>query len=202
MNHFKLILIVALTFSIHAGAQTETFTADNCLQGQDLNAPDINISQCPAMPQIPQNVTSPMIQGQISLGAWELGMTSNGQAYKYGVLAQEEEQVVLKFYGTEESSVVDELNLTCWAKGYFRLRAILQNPPAEYIKLRDAGFQSRFFQFQTDLRNGSTGFKRITSYQDHLVKWVTLITKDEQCIQPTYSKFKNYAIRELIRREL
>ena len=83
-----------------------------------------------------------------------------------------------------------------------RLRRILQNPPAEYVALHKAGFQYRFFQFQSDLRNGPTGYKKISSFEDHLVKWVTVINAQGVCEQPTLSKFRDYARAELTRRKL
>jgi hypothetical protein len=97
---------------------------------------------------------------------------------------------------------VNDKNVECWAMGYYRLRKILQTPPAEYVALHKAGFQYRFFQFQTDLRNGPTGYKEISSFEDHLVKWVTVITASGVCQQPTMSKFKAYAKAELTSRNL
>ena len=70
-------------------------------------------------------------------------------------------------------------------------------------KLKDAGFQYRFFQFQTDLRNGPTGYKAISSFEDHLVKWVAVVDAQGVCTkQPTLAKFKAYAASELKRRNL
>jgi hypothetical protein len=179
------------------------YTADNCLGDQDMNLSDIDITNCPAIPSLPQEAPFGTDATQvIDLGAWELGTTSTGETYKYGSLSEPEIQPrVLKFDG-EGSAAVNAENLSCWAKGYYRLRKILQDPPTEYISLRTAGFQVRFFQFQTDLRNGQTGFKEISSYRDHLVKWVTLIQEDGTCVQPTRGKFVDYAAAELRRRGL
>ncbi len=193
--------IFILTFILSFAAISQTLDADNCLEAQSLDALDININKCPDLPSIPESVSTDAFSGQIGLGAWELGTTAEGETYKYGELVDSGASNILEFYGGG-STEVNSLNISCWAKGYFRLRAILQNPPVEYIKLRNAGFQGRFFQFQTDLRNGRTGFKRISSYQDHLVKWVTVITEDGECIQPTFSKFQDYARSELKRRGL
>ena len=138
----------------------------------------------------------------IELGAWELGQTAEGQTYEYGSLFEPnvKEPRVLSYEGG--STVVNDGNITCWAKGYYRLKKILQDPPVDYVKLREHGFQVRFFQFQTDLRNGTTGFKEITSYMDHLVKWVTRIERDGTCVQPTSGKFQKYLTGELVRRGL
>jgi hypothetical protein len=171
-----------------------TGTADDCLDGQDMDAADVDITKCPALPSITEE--APMGSESISLGAWELGTTADGDTYKYGTLSKPGTSPrVLKFDGGEVA--VNDQNVECWAKGYYRLRKILQDPPAEYVALHKAGFQYRFFQFQTDLRNGATGYKSIASFQDHLVKWVTVISKTGQCQQPTLSKFKTYAAGEL-----
>jgi hypothetical protein len=172
-------------------------TEVDCLAGQDLDADDVDVTTCPPLPQYPE--AARVGTASVSLGAWELGTTSTGETYKYGGLSTTEEgTTVLTFEGG--SAPVDETNLTCWAKGYYRLRSILHNPPAEWLALRGAGFQHRFFQFQTDLRNGSTGYRRIASYMDHLVKWVTVVGVDGSCEQPTLRKFRAYAAAELARR--
>jgi hypothetical protein len=170
---------------------------DTCLDGQDLDAADINVSTCPAPPAIPADVK--VGKETFSLGAWEIGTTSKGDTYKYGTLSSPATNPRVLNYegGTAE---VNAVNLECWSKGYYRLRKILQDPPAEYMKLRQAGFQVRFFQFQTDLRNGPTGYSKISSFQDHLVKWVTVINAQGVCQQPTLTKFKDYAKAELTKR--
>ena len=175
-------------------------TADKCLDGQDMDAADINVSTCPAIPEIPEEAL--MGKAKIGLGAWELGETADGDTYKYGTLSAPSgtKARTLEFDGG--SVAVNKENLECWAKGYYRLRKILQDAPAEYVALHKAGFQYRFFQFQTDLRNGPTGFKAIASFEDHLVKWVTVITAQGVCQQPTLSKFKAYAKSELTKRGL
>jgi len=174
-------------------------TADNCLGGQDMDAADVDVSACPALPELPDD--APLGSAMVSLGAWEIGTTGDGDTYKYGSLGVTDGGGrVLEFDGG--SAVVNDENLRCWAKGYYRLRKILQNPPSEYVALRDAGFQVRFFQFQTDLRNGNTGYKRISSYMNHLVKWVTVISVTGDCQQPTLRAFREYATRELTRRSL
>jgi hypothetical protein len=172
-------------------------TADKCLDGQDMDAADVDIAACPAIPAIPESMT---VKGKkTDLGAWELGTTSDGATYKYGTLsAPTSNPRTLSFEGG--SVAVNAENLECWSKGYHRLRKMLQDPPAEWIALRDAGFQYRFFQFQTDLRNGPTGFKTISSFQDHLIKWVTVISTKGVCEQPTLAKFKSYAKSELTKR--
>ena len=187
-----------------AGSQlndgSERSAADSCLDGQDLNAEHVDISACPSIPNYPERAEMAG-RGMVSLGAWELGTTSTGEYYKYGSLTSESEEPRKLVYGGGEAEV-DDVNLSCWAAGYYRLRAILQNPPSEYVALVEAGFQSRFFQFQTDLRNGPTGFMQISSYMDHLVKWVTVVDEDGTCIEPTLEKFTNYAASELSRRGL
>ena len=136
---------------------------------------------------------------KVSLGAWEIGTTADGETYKYGTLsAPTSNPRTLNYDGG--SSEVNAENLECWAKGYYRLRKILQNPPAEYVALYNEGFQFRFFQFQTDLRNGPTGYRAISSFQDHLVKWVTVISAKGVCEQPTLSTFRTYAKAELKKR--
>jgi hypothetical protein len=204
MKTLIALLIMTLTFTAgNSFAQDEALTADNCLESQNLNAEDVDVTHCPALPELPQDAAFGVTEELVSLGAWELGQTSDGNTYKYGTLSEAGSTPRrLQYYGEEESIEVNEKNLTCWAKGYYRLRQILQNPPLEYVKLREAGFQVRFFQFQTDLRNGPTGFKQISSYRDHLVKWVTVITEDGVCIQPTLEQFKAYASSELERRGL
>ncbi len=209
----KIFLVVFLFLAFKIKAETVAapdaseviFTEDNCIDGQDLNAKDVDISHCPALPSEPSSIALGGNKSQmIDLGAWELGQTSEGETYKYGSLSEPKgtEPRVLSFEEVAGSSVVNDGNITCWAKGYYRLRKILQNPPEDYVKLRDHGFQVRFFQFQTDLRNGPTGFKEITSYMDHLVKWVTRIEKDGTCVQPTSNKFQKYLTSELTRRGL
>lgn len=173
-----------------------TGTADDCLNGQDMDAPDVDISKCPALPALPEDAE--MDGETIGLGAWELGTTADGDTYKYGKLSKPGTSPrVLTFMEGGGTVAVNDLNVECWAKGYYRLRKILQDAPAEYKALHKAGYQYRFFQFQTDLRNGATGYKGISSFQDHLVKWVTVISKSGVCQQPTLSKFKAYAAAEL-----
>lgn len=178
----------------------QTVSEDKCLDGQDMDAADVDIKTCPALPEIPGDVGTG--KNKFSLGAWELGETSKGDTYVYGTLAAAgaSGKRVLEFDGG--SVEVDDKNLECWAKGYYRLRKMLQNPPAEYMKLKNAGFQYRFFQFQADLRMGPTGFKKLTSFQDHLVKWVTVLSASGVCQQPTLKAFTDYAKSELTRRGL
>src|SRR5262249_26073180 len=138
---------------------------------------------------------------KINLGAWEMGTTSTKENYKYGELsAPTTNPRILSYDGG--SVPVNAENLDCWGKGYYRLRKILQNSPPEYETLRKAGFQYRFFQFQTDLRNGPTGYKSIASFEDHLVKWVTVVDAKGVCQQPTLGKFVAYVKSELARRNL
>jgi hypothetical protein len=162
-----------------------------------MNAADIDIKACPALPDAPD--TAMMGTEEIDLGAWEIGTTSTGDTYKYGVLTGSNPRKLKFDTGT---APVDDKNVECWAKGYYRLRKILQTPPAAYVALHKAHFQYRFFQFQSDLRNGSTGYKEISSFQDHLVKWVTVITAAGVCQQPTLAKFTAYAKDELKSRNL
>jgi hypothetical protein len=182
-------------------ATTPTGTADDCLDGQDMDAADVDISKCPALPALPED--APMGSETISLGAWELGTTADGDTYKYGKLSKPGTSPrTLTFMEGGGTTTVNDLNVECWSKGYYRLRKILQDPPAEYVALHKAGFQYRFFQFQTDLRNGSTGYKGLASFQDHLVKWVTVISTKGVCQQPTLTKFRDYAKAELTARDL
>ena len=176
-----------------------TLSEDACLEDQDMDAPDVDVSKCPPVPEIP--ASAKIGTEKISLGAWELGTTADGATYVYGDLsAPGTTPRVLNYEGGK--SEVNAQNLECWAKGYYRLRKILQNPPAEWVALKNAGFQYRFFQFQTDMRNGPTGYKKISSFQDHLVKWVTVITAAGVCEQPTLTKFRDYAKGELKTRGL
>lgn len=181
------------------GPTGPTASPDRCLDGQDMNAADVDVKSCPPIPEIPENIK--VGKTSVGLGAWELGTTSEGDTYVYGSLtAPASGPRVLEFDGG--SVAVNAENVECWAKGYYRLRKILQDPPAEWLALKDAGFQYRFFQFQTDLRNGTTGYKQISSFQDHLVKWVTVVDAKGACQQPTLAKFKAYAKSELTRRGL
>lgn len=180
---------------------TAAATADNCLGTQDLDAPDVDISACPPIPSLPENARLGAGGPSLSLGNWELGTTASGQVYKYGSLSRPGTSPRKLSYDSGSDEVNDG-NLQCWAKGYYRLRKYLKDPPREYVALRKAGFQGRFFQFQTDLRNGPTGFRRISSYMDHLVKWVTVVQADGSCDQPTLSEFRDYAKSELQRRGL
>jgi hypothetical protein len=174
-------------------------TADNCIDGQDLNSADLDISKCPEIPVAPKDVT---VEGKkVSLGAWEIGTTANKENYKYGTLSAPGTNPRMLSYDGGEVAVNAE-NLACWAKGYYLLRKILQAPPAEWLALKNAGFQYRFFQFQTDLRNGPTGYKQISSFDDHLVKWVTVIDAKGVCQAPTLAKFETYAKSEVKRRKL
>ena len=178
-----------------APTSTSKLAEDRCLDGQDMDAADIDIKTCPALPDAPDQAM--MGKETIDLGAWEIGTTADGDTYKYGSFTGTNPRK-LKFDGG--TVAVNDKNIECWAKGYYRLRKMLQTPPAEYVALHKAGFQYRFFQFQSDLRNGSTGYKEISSFQDHLVKWVTVITAAGVCQQPTLSKFKAYAKEELTTR--
>ena len=181
----------------------EPLSPDDCLQSQDLYASDVNIEQCPALPPLPMPSSLGSNGPEVSLGAWELGQTLDGDTWKYGSLKFLDDGTAnLLYYGDENSAAVNEQNIECWAKSYYRLRAILQNPPTGYAQLVEAGFQGRFFQFQTDLRNGSTGFKKISSYRDHLVKWVSVIDETGACQQPTLAEFESYVNSELLRRGL
>jgi hypothetical protein len=167
-----------------------------------LNAEDVDLSKCPPVPGQPGSITLGGTEELVSLGAWEIGHTAEGKTYKYGSLSEPNGAAPRTLSYADGSSTVNEGNLSCWAKGYYRLRAILQNPPADYLKLRKAGFQARFFQFQTDERNGPTGYQDISSYEDHLVKWVTVIKPDGTCVQPTLARFQAYLTAELERRGL
>lgn len=174
---------------------------DRCLDGQDMDGPDVDVSSCPALPNAPASTLMGQNKVKIELGAWEMGTLSNGETYKYGSLSAASTNPRMLNYDTGSVAVNAE-NLSCWAKGYYRLRRILQNPPAEYVALHKAGFQYRFFQFQSDLRNGPTGYKKISSFEDHLVKWVTVISAAGVCQQPTLKQFTDYAKSELTRRGL
>lgn len=46
------------------------YTANNCLDGKDLNADDVDISKCPEIPLAPDYVSTDWA-GSISLGMWE-----------------------------------------------------------------------------------------------------------------------------------
>lgn len=204
MKHLALIITLFCSSVAFAELLNPVFPADVCLEGQDLSADDVDISGCPTIGELPEMFDGTEVEGlgnEIRLGAWELGQTAEGEYYKYGSLNSAGESQRVLYYGGGETEV-DQLNITCWAKGYYRLRAILQNPPPAYVTLYNHGFQQSFFQFQTDLRNGNTGFQQVTSYMDHLVKWVTVITPDGVCDQTTYDEFEAYAIAELERRGL
>lgn len=175
-----------------APTSTSKLPEDRCLDGQDMDGADVDLKACPALPDAPEQAA--MGKETIELGAWEIGTTADGDTYKYGSLTGTNPRK-LKFEGG--TVAVNDKNVECWAKGYYRLRKILQTPPAAYVALHKAGFQFRFFQFQTDLRNGSTGYREISSFQDHLVKWVTVITAAGVCQQPTMSAFRTYAKAEL-----
>lgn len=203
------LALLSFAFQSHANTQGESgesapmLSPDNCLAEQSLDAEDVDISLCPPLPALPEAIQLGTTRHEISLGAWELGQTAEGERYKYGSLSDSSDRPrLLTFYGEEAFTTVSESNLSCWAKGYYRLRKILQDPPQDYLKLHAAGFQQRFFQFQTDLRNGPTGFRKISSYRDHLVKWVTVIDEDGVCQQPTLSQFQAYLTAELERRGL
>lgn len=179
--------------------EPKVWTADNCLDGQSLDAADVDITHCPPIPDAPKSVK---VEGKaVSLGAWEMGQTAAGDTWVYGSLTLKDDGTATLAFdgGTAE---VNADNVACWGKAYYRLRAILQDPPKEWLALKNAGFQYRFFQFQTDLRNGATGYKQISSFQDHLVKWVSVINKSGVCEQPTLSKFRTYASKELTTRGL
>jgi len=173
---------------------------DRCLDGQDLDGADVDISKCPALPSIPASVPYGKTDS-FDLGAWEIGETANGDTYKYGTLSAPSTNPRVLTFDTG-SVPVNAMNVECWAKSYYRLRRILQDAPIEYLTLRKAGFQYRFFQFQSDLRNGPTGYREISSFEDHLVKWVSVISPDGVCQQPTLSKFKSYAAAELKKRNI
>jgi len=180
-----------------AATSSSKLPEDRCLDGQDMDAADVDLKACPALPDAPEEAM--MGKEKIELGAWEIGTTADGDTYKYGSLTGSNPRK-LKFDGG--SVAVNDQNVECWAKGYYRLRKILQTPPAAYVALHKAGFQFRFFQFQTDLRNGKTGYKEISSFQDHLVKWVTVIDAKGVCQQPTMKAFRDYAKAELAIRDI
>src|SRR5262245_44815101 len=96
MQRREFVLVFGLTSLLGcSGARSEApesisqhdtvmSTADDCLAGQDMNADDVDIARCPALPEYPEDVllgTEP-----VSLGAWEIGTTANGDTYKYGSL--------------------------------------------------------------------------------------------------------------------
>ena len=170
---------------------------DRCLDGQDMDGADVDLKDCPELPDAPDSTL--MGKQTIDLGAWEIGTTADGQTYKYGSLSGTKPRM-LNFSGGKVA--VNDQNVECWAKGYYRLRKILQTPPAAYVALHKAGFQFRFFQFQTDLRNGRTGYTEISSFEDHLVKWVTIIDAKGVCKQPTLTQFRDYAKGQLTTRSL
>lgn len=173
---------------------------DTCLKGQDLDAEDVDISRCPVLPRRPTEIAfGGNSRDMVSLGAWELGQTAEGKTYKYGSLSEPDGTAPRVLSYGDGTTTVNVDNIICWAKGYYRLRAILQNPPIEYRTLRNKGYLGRFFQFQTDLRNGPTGFREITSYGSSLVKWVTRIEPKGNCVQPTLTRFKTYLVEELAR---
>ena len=180
-----------------APTSSSTAPEDRCLDGQDMDGADIDIKTCPALPDAPDSAA--MGKETVDLGAWEIGTTADGDTYKYGFFTGSNPRKLKFDTGTV---AVNDKNIECWSKGYYRLRKMLQTPPAAYVALYKAHFQYRFFQFQSDLRNGSTGFKEISSFQDHLVKWVTVITAAGVCQQPTLSKFTAYAKDELKTRGL
>jgi hypothetical protein len=187
-------------------------TPDACLNGQDMDAEDVDVSLCPEIPSAPAEAL--IGTTKVSLGAWEMGTTAKKDNYKYGQLSAPGKNPRSLQYCTDDTCAmtasvdVNAENLECWAKGYYRLRKILQDPPVEYLELRKSrtgapqGYQFRFFQFQTDLRNGPTGYRKISSFQDHLVKWVTVINAQGACEQPTLTKFRDYAIAELKLRKI
>jgi len=99
------------------------FNADNCLGEQSLDLEDIDISNCPALPEMPENARLGNSDIMIGLGAWELGQTAEGLAYKYGSLSSSlTTPRTLNFYNSTEVTLVNSGNLACWAKGYYRLR--------------------------------------------------------------------------------
>ena len=219
MNKFFKCTVLVLSFALSSQAiaqEQPVYTADNCLEGQDLSAADVDISDCPKVPAYPDSAPVNMGEGQTrtaGLGQWELEKTAEGATYVYGGLNDPDESPRT----FSKSEAADDVNIECWAKGYYRLRAILQNPPASYVKLssqRDENgnrILGRFFQYQVDKRVGATGFaKGVRSYGDGLVKWVTIIKptgENDQdgnpiytCDQTTYEEFDEYAKRELNRR--
>lgn len=174
--------------------------AETCLDGQDLDSAEMDISQCPQLPSSPDSSVLGIGGERIRLGAWELNMSNEGDTFVIGSIGEHDEETdTWTFAGRTD---VDEANITCWAKGYYRLRKILQDPPAAYVRLSEAGFQGSFFQFQTDKRKPGWGYPGISSYKDHLVKWVTIVEADGSCSPPTLQEFADYAAAELERREI
>src|SRR5437868_8276506 len=104
MGFLKFSLLVILSFSFMGQklfAADVAYTEDNCIDGQDLNAADIDISHCPVLPTDPTTVALGTTGQVIDLGAWEIGQTAEGQAYKYGSLSEPNgaEPRVLTFEG-------------------------------------------------------------------------------------------------------
>ena len=58
---------------------------DRCLDGQDMDAADVDVSSCPAIPSIPADAL--LGKKKVSLGAWEIGTTAEGATYVYGTLS-------------------------------------------------------------------------------------------------------------------
>ena len=79
------------------------FTENDCLGDQDLNQPNVDISNCPAIPEYPEDAYD------YPLGAWELGQTREGEVYKYGDLtAADQNPRKLQYSGGE--TAVDQTN--------------------------------------------------------------------------------------------
>jgi hypothetical protein len=181
-------------------AVDEVDAAEHCLDGQDIDSSEVDISGCPELPRSPDSASLGIDGERVGLGAWELNMSNEGDTFVIGSIGEHDpDSDTWTFAGRTQ---VDEANITCWAKGYYRLRKILQDPPADYVTLSEAGFQGSFFQFQTDKRKPGWGYPGISSYKDHLVKWVTIVEDDGSCSPPTLQEFKDYAAGEVARRGL
>ena len=215
MNTFSRLLVIGVTLGLSANVLafdanndnapvvTPALTADNCIEGQDLNASDVDVTDCPSLPRSPQRATMKMDDSgttrNVSTGGWEMEVTQkeDGEYDSYVIAGMNDPTQTPIWDGAAHA---DMINYNCWSKGYHRLRALLQDPPQSYINLVNEGFYGSFYQYQVDRRIGATGFANgLTPYGDHLIKWVTTVERDGTCTQPTYSQFDQFA-QALLRR--
>jgi hypothetical protein len=87
----------------------------------------------------------------------------------------------------------------CMAKAERDLEAILQNPPAELVALKQQTGIASFFSWNNDYtdaaRDGMAppGFRRLWLYKGNLIKWISETNKDGSCLIPDRNDLRSFA---------
>lgn len=87
----------------------------------------------------------------------------------------------------------------CMAKAERDLEAILENPPAELLALKQQASITSFFSWNNDYtgaaRDGMApaGFRRIWLYKGGLIKWISETNRDGSCLIPDRNDLRSFA---------